>query len=378
MTVGIVKTYYHKFSEGLKLESGKTLAPVTVAYETYGKLNRERDNVILIHHALTGSAHAAGKHSPDDKIPGWWDFLIGPGRVFDTSKYFVVCVNVPGSCYGTTGPASINPNTGKPYGLDFPVVTIRDMVNLQKKLLDYLNIKKVFACAGGSMGGMQALELAIMYPDFVEKVIAIATNTKLTAMQIGYNRTQRQAIKFDPNWNNGDYYNKTQPVRGLSLAREIATITYKSDISFTRRFGRKFHEESGSIYDLNSYYEVESYLDYIGNKLPKRFDANCYIYLTKAMDLHDIGRGRGSFEKAVSRIKAQVLSIGITTDILFPTYQQKEITDLINKTGGRSIYREINSPWGHDSFLIDFDKIDPVIREFLQQKDLGRTEKVAL
>lgn len=361
-----METKYVNLGE-FQLESGARLPEVTVAYETYGQLNAEGTNAVLVLHALTGDAHVAGKHDPQDKLPGWWDPLVGPGRAIDTNKYFVVCSNVLGGCYGTTGPASVNPETGKPYGMSFPVVTIRDMVRLQKKLVDTLGIKRLVCAIGGSMGGMQALEWAVTYPDFLDSVIPIATSGRLSAQAIAYNEVQRQAIIMDPNWNNGDYYGREVPARGLSLARMIGTITYKSDESWNFKFGRAFNgKQNGGYYSFNSRFEVENYLHYQGMKLVKRFDANCYLYLTKAMDLHDVGRGYPSYKEALQRIRAKCLMIGIRSDILYPPHYQKEVAEILREAGRPAYYMELNSPYGHDAFLIEFDMMTPIIRGFLE------------
>lgn len=348
------------------LETGEKLIRVDVAYETCGTLNANRDNVILIQHALTGSAQCAGKHSPEDKTVGWWDSLIGVGRAFDTDKYFIICSNVLGGCYGTTGPASINPETGERYGMDFPTVTIRDMVKVQKRLIEYLGITKLKAVAGGSMGGMQVLEWAVCYPEFVEKAICIAASGWLYPQAIAFNEVGRRAIMIDPKWQGGRYKPEDGPVNGLALARMIGTITYKSDESMNQRFGRKLcSDDSSRYFCFEEQFEVESYLHYHGNALVKRFDANCYLYLTKAMDLHDVSYGFDSRTEAISRIQAEVLTLGISSDILFPTYQQQEIVELLTKCGKSAHYFELNSPHGHDGFLIEFEQMAPIVRKFL-------------
>ncbi|HXK65536.1 MAG TPA: homoserine O-acetyltransferase, partial [Spirochaetota bacterium] len=284
-SVGIVQTQYYTFAEPpdeMVLASGKKLGPITLAYETYGTLNESKSNAILILHALSGSAHAAGYHTEADAYPGWWDHYIGPDKAFDTSKYFVICSNVIGGCSGSTGPSSVNPHTGKEYALDFPIVTIQDMVNAQRHLLDYLGIEKLLAVAGGSMGGMQALQWSISYPDRVQSVIAIATAASLSAQGIAFHEVGRQAIMRDPNWNNGDYYHATSPSNGLSLARMIGHITYLSEKLMHEKFGRRLQQADIFKFQFDLEFEVESYLHHKGNDFVQRFDANSYLYLTKA------------------------------------------------------------------------------------------------
>ncbi len=369
--IGVVQTQKYTFAhppDHFLLESGKRLGPITVAYETYGELNSTGDNVILICHALTGDAHVAGLKRPDDRVPGWWDEMIGPDRVFDTNRYLVVCSNVLGGCYGTTGPSSLDPATGSPYGMRFPVVTIRDMVNVQYRLLQYLGVRRLKLVVGGSMGGMQVLEWAISYPDFMEAVIPIATSGRLSAQGIAYNQTQRLAIMQDPLWNNGDYPLGGGPGKGLSLARMIGTITYKSDQSWTKKFGRTFSShDPRDIFEFDQCFEVENYLHYQGRKLVDRFDANTYLYLTKAMDLHDVGRNRSSYEEALAQIRCRVLSIGITSDFLYPTHWQKELVQILRRAGRNARYAEIESPYGHDAFLIEFRQMADIMERFLQE-----------
>ena len=354
-----------------QLESGKQLFEVQVAFETYGRLNAAGDNALLVCHALTGDAHAAGFTELSDDVlhniplyrakkpdqPGWWDGLIGPGKALDTDQYFVVCSNILGSCYGTTGPVSINPQNGRVYGPDFPQVTVRDMVRLQKALLDVLGVKSLVTVIGGSLGGMQVLEWALLYPEMVRSIIPIATAAGHSAWAIGFNHLARQAVMTDPDWNNGFYQH--QPQKGLALARQIGMISYRTDISFQHRFGRE--KQNGKPQSL---FQVESYLSYQGQKLVKRFDANSFVLLTRTLDEHDVGRGRGGIEQALSQITCPALCVGINSDILYPAREQQEIAAQIPK----ALYREIKSPNGHDAFLIEYEQLNPMIREFLNGK----------
>lgn len=359
-----MKFFTFAVDEPMVLESGRRFGPITVAYETYGKLNEEGTNAILIEQALTGDSHAAS-HGPDDE-PGWWEGLIGPGRLFDTDRYFVICANVLGGCQGTTGPASIDPRTGQPYGSRFPVVTILDMVNVQRALLRHLGIRKLFTVAGGSMGGMQVLQWAVSYPELVHSIIPIATPGRSCPQSIAYNEAGRQAIYRDPDWRGGDYYGTPGPVNGLAVARMLAMITYQSNASMDRKFGRRLQNgPEADLFDLKTQFEVESYLAYQGRKLVERFDANSYVYLTRSLDLFDLGRGFSSYEEALSRIRCPVLTVGIDSDILYPTYQQKEFVDILHRQGCPVEYVEMKTPHGHDAFLIDFEQLTGLVKPFL-------------
>lgn len=371
-SVGIVKTEYFTFCEPpdyLVLANGRKLGPVTVAYETYGTLNDEKSNAVLILHALSGSAHAAGVHSPDDKNPGWWDTYIGPGKAFDTDKYFVICSNVIGGCSGSTGPTSINPETGKPWALDFPMVTINDMVEVQKRLIDHLGIKKLLSVAGGSMGGMQALQWTISFPDMVESCIAIATSASLSAQGIAFNEVGRQAIFNDPSWNGGNYYNTEIPKAGLSLARMIGHITYLSEKHMHEKFGRKFQDSKPAGKDMNSEFMVESYLRHQGIKFVERFDANSYIYITRAIDHFDLKADYGgSLTAAFENVSANYLVTSFTTDWLYPSSNARDIVRALRVNGKNVNYTDIETDNGHDSFLLPNELLERNIKFFLKSE----------
>jgi homoserine O-acetyltransferase len=352
--------------EPLVLESGRTIGPVEVCYESYGTLNAERSNAILILHAFSGDAHAAGYHSTEEKTPGWWDSMIGPGKAFDTERYFVICSNVLGGCRGTTGPGSINPETGSPYGLDFPIVTIRDMVNVQARLVRHLGISRLLAVAGGSMGGMQALEWAVSYPDMVVGTIVLASTARLSAQGIAFNAVGRNAITSDAAWNNGNYYGTEGPARGLSIARMIGHITYLSDASMHERFGRRLQERAGLEFDFADQFQVESYLEHKGGTFVDRFDANTYIYLSKAIDYFDLGGRYGSLESAFRASGSKFLVVSFTSDWLYPSYQSKEIVVALMREGKDVSYVEIDCPYGHDSFLLETERQGPMITSFLE------------
>lgn len=353
-------------AEPFEFEAGAKLGPIDVAFETYGELNNSGTNCILICHALTGSAHAAFHNSETDKVPGWWDDMIGPGKPIDTEKHFVVSSNILGGCYGTTGPATMNPKTLKEYGTTFPPVTIRDMVRVQKRLLDWLGVRRIQMVIGGSMGGMQVIEWAVMYPEMVVRAVPIATGASHTAWGIGLNEVARQAIFTDPAYRNGDYYAHGQPSRGLALARMIAMISYRSPASFSLRFDRERlrGDDSKGFFDLNNIFQVESYLHYQGVKLVERFDANTYIYITRAMDWHDVSRDRAKMADVLGGIKVKVLCVGITSDLLYPAAEQRGLAELIPNAG----YAEIRSVHGHDAFLIEFEQLGGILQEFMGER----------
>lgn len=368
-SVGVVKTETMRVVEQdrpLELESGKRLGPIDVAYETYGKLNEAGDNAVLICHALSGNAHVAGVNSPDDKKPGWWDVMVGPGKGIDTNKYFVICSNFLGGCSGTTGPCSINPQTGKPYGLDFPIITVADMVKVQKLLVDKLGIKKLLSVIGGSIGGMQVLQWAIAYPDFVQSAIAIATTTHLSAQSIAFDAVGRNAILADSNFSGGQYHDSDGPDRGLAIARMIGHITYLSEPSMRAKFGRELRGADSYSYDFNSEFAVETYLDYQGQSFVERFDANSYLYITKASDYFDLQREYGSLERAFAKTRSRFLVISFASDWLFTPAQSKTMVDALAAAGKDVSYCDIASPYGHDAFLLEPEVLGGFICCFLQ------------
>jgi homoserine O-acetyltransferase len=347
----------------LSLDCGDTLSPVDVAFETWGKLNSGATNAILVLHAFSGDSHAAGVGH--EGKTGWWDNMIGPGKAFDTGRYFVFCCNVLGGCRGTTGPASINPATGQPYAMAFPVITIGDMVRLQKMVMDHLGIKKLLTVAGGSMGGMQALEWAVTYPDCVASAIPIATTSRHSAQQIAFNEVGRQAIIADPDWNEGNYYGRKLPGRGLAVARMVGHITYMSDDSMREKFGRRLRDKEAFGFDFSVDFEVESYLRYRGSQFVDRFDANSYLYITKAMDYFDVSNGYGSLAVALERTSARILVISFTSDWLYPSYQSQEIVSALRSRNRDVAYCELPSNYGHDAFLVDVGELTDLVRGFL-------------
>ena len=364
--VGIVETKSYTIEEKIKFDSGVEFGPITVAYETYGKLNEDGSNAILVIHALTGDAHAAGYHSENDRKPGWWDTIIGPNKAFDTNKYFVICSNILGGCSGTTGPSSINPETCKPYGLSFPVFTIEDTVKVKKKLLDYLGIKKLYAVAGGSMGGMQAMQFVISYPDFVKSAILIATTSRLSPQAIAFNAVGRNSIISDPNWNNGDYYDKQEkPDRGLSTARMVGHITYLCEEAMYNKFGRRLQDKDHYDFNFDVDFQVESYLQHQGQIFVDRFDANSYLYITKAVDYFDPANKYGSLQNAFKESNAKYLIISFDSDWLFPSSQSKEVVNTLMQLGKDVSYCEIKSPCGHDAFLLEYEVQEKIIKSFL-------------
>lgn len=364
--LGIVETRYFTFAHPphpFKLERGGTLAPVTLAYETYGQLNPDKSNAILIEHTFTGDAHAAGYH-PGDKNPGWWDAMIGPGKAIDTDQYFVICSNAIGGCKGSTGPGSVNPASGKPYALDFPVVTISDMVNAQKQLIDHLGIRELLSVIGGSMGGMKVLQWVASYPGYVASAIPIATTTKHSAQQIAFDEVGRQAIMADPLWKGGNYYDGPGPDKGLAVARMLGHITYMSQHSMEEKFARRMKEKDFN-FKFTADFEVEEYLRYRGSSFVKRFDANSYLYITKAMDYFDL-----SGEKLIPQEKnadVKFLVIACKSDWLYPASQSHEMVRQLKTHHVDATYCEVDSEYGHDSFLVEFETQTHLVRHFLNK-----------
>jgi homoserine O-acetyltransferase len=371
-SVGIVEKKFFTFAEPpdeMVLESGARLGPITLAYETCGTLNADKSNVILILHALSGDSHVAGCYTENDEKPGWWDNMVGPGKGIDTDKYFVICSNILGSCMGSTGPCTINPKTVLPYGLDFPVVTIGDMVKAQKALIDHLGITKLLAAVGGSIGGMQLLEWCIRYPEMVTAGIPLATTTRHSALAIAFNEVGRQAIMADPKWNGGNYYFGPKPNMGLAVARMIGHITYLSDESMRHKFGRRLQDKSDFSFNFDADFQVESYLRYQGKKFVERFDANSFLYITKAADYFDIRKkyGNGSAVKAFSKTAAKFLVVSFTSDWLYPTYQSRSMVKAMKKNGLDVSFCEIEAEWGHDAFLLSNERLTTLVRGFLER-----------
>jgi homoserine O-acetyltransferase len=374
-SVGIVETKCFTFAyppDELMLENGETLGPVTLAYETYGNLNSDKSNAILIVHALSGDARVAGFHK-NDQSPGWWDDMVGPGKAFNTDKYFVICSNILGGCRGSTGPSSVNPKTGSPYGLDFPVITIRDMVNAQRHLIDYFGIERLLAVAGGSMGGMQVLEWMVAHPERIRSAIPVATAMRHSPQQIAFNEVGRRAIMADPNWKGGNYYGGPLPANGLAVARMIGHITYMSDQSMAEKFGRRFKDERQFL-KFTPDFEVEGYLQHRGDSFVRRFDANTYLYITKAIDYFDVSKGKSPGK--IFKGNMQALVIAFKSDWLYPPYQSQEIVKACKMAGLDVTYCEIYSTYGHDAFLLETEEQTHLIRHFLEKVYRGeKTEE---
>jgi homoserine O-acetyltransferase len=355
-----------RLDKPLPLDGGDTLDDVHIAYQTYGTLNAERSNAILICHALTGDQHVANVHPTTDKS-GWWETIVGPGKPVDTARYFVICQNVLGGCMGTTGPSEIDPKTGQPYGLTFPVITIADMVRAQAMALDQLGIETLFAVIGGSMGGMQALQWAAAYPERVFCAIPIATSARHTAQNIAFHEVGRQAIKADPNWFGGNYYDQDeQPTKGLAVARMTAHITYLSEQTLQAKFGRNLQERESLTYGFDADFQVESYLRHQGITFVDRFDANAYLYITRAMDYFDLAADHGgTLANAFKKTPTRFCVISFTSDWLFPTSESKTLVRSLNAVAANVSFVEIDSDKGHDSFLLDVPEMFATISGFL-------------
>ncbi len=371
-SVGTVEKQYHTFArppQPLVLESGARLGPVTVAYETYGRLNAAGDNAILVAHAFSGDSHAAGRYPGETEAekPGWWDFMIGPGKGLDTNRYWVICANILGSCMGTTGPGSANPATGRPYGLEFPMMTIGDMVNTQKMLLDHLGVSRLQAVVGGSVGGMQVLEWSLRYPEMVRAAIPIASTMRHSALAIAFNEIARQAIMADPNWRQGNYYDGDKPAMGLAVARMVGHVTYLSDQAMRRKFGRRLQNKEKFSFGFAGDFQVESYLRHQGSKFVQRFDANSVLYITKAADYFDAVDRLGGMSPPPSGSQARMkyLVVSYSSDWLYPTYQAKELVQTLKRSGQDVSFCEIEADCGHDAFLIPDPRLTNLLRGFL-------------
>jgi homoserine O-acetyltransferase len=369
--VGLVAPRDFVCAQPFTFKSGQTLPGFTLRYETYGALSATRDNAILICHALSGDHHCAGFHTAEDRKPGWWNNLIGPGKAVDTTRFFVVCANVLGGCVGSSGPSSPDPATGKPYGITFPFVTIVDMVRAQKLLLDHLGVVALHGVIGGSMGGMTALQFAIEFPGFTHRVLAMATTARESAQAIAFNEVGRQAIMQDPDWNRGDYPKGGGPRVGLAIARMMAHITYVSDASMDRKFGRrKKSAANGDAYTFDVQFEVESYLRHQGQAFINRFDANSYLYITRALDQFDLAHAYGSLEAAFAPVQAESLVVGFTSDWLFPPEQNRQIALALLRAGKPASYAELATDLGHDSFLLESEELYALVRGFLERSSV--------
>ncbi len=367
-SVGIVTTKHAELDVELRLESGRLLGPLTLAYETYGELNQDSSNVIMVTHAWTGDSHAAGKHNEDDRKPGWWDNMIGPGKVLDTNRYFVICSNTIGSCKGSTGPTSINLKTKRPYRLTFPVLMVRDMVRAQKLLLDHLGIKSLLAVIGGSMGAMQAIEWAIHFPEMVRAIVPIAGTGKTSPMAIALNALARQAIFNDPMWKKGNYQPEHPPADGFALARAVGHISFLSDQSMQLKFDRRFSIRDG-MFDFFGKFEIERYLDYNGGNFVSQFDTNAFLYLAKALDLYDVAWNFDSLTEALNQISCPSLWFAFTSDWLYRPEQTEELVTELQRLNKTVDYHLIDSDYGHDSFLVEPEKYIPLLQDFLSKLD---------
>jgi homoserine O-acetyltransferase/O-succinyltransferase len=368
--VGLVEAKDFVHALPFTFESGQTLPGFTLRYETYGRLNAARDNTVLVCHALSGDHHCAGIHALTDPKPGWWNNFIGPGKAVDTTRFHVLCSNVLGGCQGSTGPSSPNPATGRPFGLAFPFVTIRDMVRAQKLLCDHLGLTALHAVIGGSMGGMQVLQWGIEYPTFVRRLLPLATTAREGAQAIAFNEVGRQAIMQDPEWNHGDYSKGGGPRVGLAVARMMAHITYLSDASMEQKFGRRRAGTADNpAYTFDVQFEVESYLRHQGEAFINRFDANSYLYITRALDHFDLPAAYGSLARAFAPVTAETLCVAFTSDWLFPPDQNREFVLALLRAGKRASYAELALALGHDSFLLESEDLYALVRSFLGAPD---------
>ncbi|MFH1377253.1 MAG: homoserine O-acetyltransferase [Planctomycetota bacterium] len=370
-SVGPVRTVSARLftdAEPLTLQSGATLAPVDVAYQTYGRLNADRSNAVFICHALTGSAHAAGYvvNASGARDYGWWETSIGPGKSIDTDRFFVVCANILGSCYGTTGPTSVNPSTGKAYCRTFPIITIEDMVRVQQRLMSHLGVERLACVIGGSLGGMQALEWSIRYPQQCGACIIIASAAAINAQAIAWDAIGRQAILTDANYRDGHYADESvSPTKGLAIARMIGHITYLSDEGLTVKFGRALRHSVEPEYNFASEFSVETYLDHQGEKFVRRFDANSYLYITKAMDYYDLSARFGNLNDAFKSVNARYLVVSYSSDTLFPPYQSQAIVRALMSNDKEVTYIDIPSDYGHDAFLVETQPLGEILSSFL-------------
>lgn len=368
LSVGRVKKRTYTFADPqnpFTLESGSSIDSVTIAYETCGVLNEQKDNAILITHALTGDSHVAGRYGKDDAKPGWWEYMVGPGRGIDTDQYYVICSNVIGGCKGSTGPSSLNPVTGVSYGSSFPAIAISDMVNAQKRLIDHLGIKKLFSVIGGSVGGMQVLGWCSAYPGMVGSAVVLASTLRHSPLNIALNEVARQAIRSDPNWAGGDYYNSTPPNIGLSLARMVGHISYLSDEAMHLKFGREIAHHSHSRDGMQSMFTVESYLHYQGEKFIERFDANSLMCITQAADRFDVANRLAHAVKNQESVTSRYLVVSFSSDWLYPTYQSRELVNILKRSGCDVSFCEITASGGHDSFLLENNRLTRIINGFL-------------
>ncbi|PIE68574.1 MAG: homoserine O-acetyltransferase [Deltaproteobacteria bacterium] len=366
----LVERKYFTFAEPpneLELDCGERLGPITLAYETLGELNEDRTNAVLILHAFSGDSHVAGYLSENDERPGWWDNMVGPGKPIDTNRYFVLCSNILGSCAGSTGPSSINPTTGKPYGLSFPLVTIKDMVCAQKHLVDHLKIPRLLAIIGGSVGGMQVLRWCTEFPEMVVSAIPLATTPRHSAQAIAFNEVARQAIMADPDWKGGEYYDGPGPRHGLAVARMVGHVTYLSDDAMREKFGRRLQNRSHISFDFDANFQVESYLHHQGRKFVDRFDANSLLYITKAADYFDLEGENGNTLVNEALATIHFLVISFSSDWLYPTYQSRALVSALKKNGSDVSFCEIDARWGHDAFLLPNERLNALIRGFLSR-----------